>query len=93
VALIFTRHARKRTLERGIHIDDIDDAAEAATTVEEYPDDQPYPSRLVLGWVGGRLLHLVLAGPTGAGDTIVVTLYEPDPGRWEPGFVERRPKP
>ena len=46
-----------------------------------------------MGWAGGRPLHIVLAGPTVAGDTIVVTLYEPDSERWEPGFVRRRPKP
>ena len=92
MALVFTRHARKRILERGIRIDEVHDATDAPTVVEEYPDDEPYPSRLVMGWVGGRQLHLVLAGPTVAGDTIVVTLYEPDLGRWEPGFARRRPK-
>jgi hypothetical protein len=93
VALVFTRHARKRILERGIRIEEIHSATKAATVVEEYPGDEPYPSRLVMGQAGGRPLHLVLAGPTPTGDTIVVTLYEPDPGRWEPGFVRRRPKP
>jgi hypothetical protein len=93
VALAFTRHARKRILERGIRIDEIHGATHAPTVVEEYPDDEPYPSRLVLGWVGGRPLHIVLAGPTVAGDTILVTLYEPALEWWEPGFVRRRPKP
>jgi hypothetical protein len=46
-----------------------------------------------MGWAGGRPLHVVLAGPTVTGDTIVVTLYEPGLERWEPGFVRRRPKP
>lgn len=93
MALVFTRHARKRILERGIRTDEIRGATDASTVVEEYPDDKPYPSRLVLGWARGRPLHLVLAGPTVEGDTILVTLYEPDPERWEPGFVRRRPNP
>ena len=71
----------------------IEGAIEAPTLVEEYPDDTPYPSRLVLSWVSGRPLHLVLAGPTGQGHTILVTLYEPDLERWEPGFTRRKPKP
>ena len=61
MALVFTRHARKRILERGIRIDEVHSAAQAPTVVEEYPDDEPYPSRLLLGWVGGRPLHMVLA--------------------------------
>lgn len=93
MALVFTRHARKRILERGIRLDAVFGALEATTVVEDYPDDIPYPSRLVLGWAAGRPLHFVLAGPTAEGDTIVVTLYEPDPQLWEPGFVRRRPKP
>ncbi len=91
MALVFTRHARKRILERGVRLDAVFGALEAATVVEDYPDDTPYPSRLVLGWAGGQPLHLVLAGPTAKGDTIVVTLYEPDPELWEPGFVRRKP--
>jgi YgiT-type zinc finger domain-containing protein len=79
IALVFTRHARKRILERGIRVDEIHQATESPTVVEECPDDEPYPSRLVMGWAGGRPLHVVLAGPTVTGDTIVVTLYEPGP--------------
>ncbi len=30
-------------------------------TIMDYPDDQPYPSRLVLGWVKSRPLHVVVA--------------------------------
>jgi hypothetical protein len=93
MSLVFTRHARKRILERGIRVDEVHDATESPTVVEEYPDDEPYPSRLVMGWAGGRPLHVVLAGPTVTGDTIVVTLYEPGLERWEPGFVRRRPRP
>ena len=93
MALVFTRHARKRIFERGVRIDEILAALEAPTLVEDYPDEAPYPSRLVLGWARSRPLHLVLAGPTPEGDTIVVTLYEPDPQRWEAGFMKRRPNP
>jgi hypothetical protein len=92
VRLVFTRHARKRILERAFSVDEVQSAAGSATVVEQYPDDTLYPSRLVLGWAGSRPLHLVLAGPTPAGDTVVVTLYEPDPTEWEAGFTRRRTK-
>lgn len=49
MALFFTRHARKRILERGIRVDEIQEAMESSAVVEEYPDDEPYPSRLVIG--------------------------------------------
>lgn len=91
--LVFTRHARKRILEWRFGMDEVESAAASATVVEEYPDDTPYPSCLVLGWAGSRPLHIVLAGPTSEGDTVVVTLYGPDPAEWEAGFTRRKPKP
>jgi len=56
--------------------------------IEDYPDDQPYPSRLVLGHMGSRPIHAVLAfRPDNS--IIVVTVYEPDLQVWDPSFRER----
>jgi hypothetical protein len=62
----------------------------AGEAIEEYPDDTPYPSRLVLGWVGSRPLHVVAADNPEDEDTIVITVYEPEPNQWEAGFRRRR---
>ena len=59
--------------------------------VEEYPNDTPYPSRLMLGWHGPRPIHVVAADNREAKETIVITVYEPDLDQWEPGFKRRRP--
>ena len=45
-----------------------------------------YPSRLVLGWRGGRPLHVVAAYNATDDETIVVTVYEPATADWEPDF-------
>jgi hypothetical protein len=58
--------------------------------IEEYPDDTPYPSRLVLGWAGSRPLHVVAADNAEDEATIVITVYEPEPTQWEAGFRRRR---
>jgi hypothetical protein len=44
----------------------------------------------VLGFVSGRALHVVLAENTPEATTIVVTVYEPSPALWRPGFRKRR---
>ena len=59
-------------------------------TIERYPDDEPYPSRLVLGWYNGRAVHVVVADNQEAGEQIVITVYEPDPERWQPDFRRRK---
>lgn len=58
--------------------------------MEEYPEDTPYPSRLILGERGERPLHVVVAENMLNEETIVITVYEPDPEQWEPGFRRRK---
>jgi len=43
-----------------------------------YPDDTPYPSRLLLGWRGDKPLHVVAAYNAQDDEQIVITVYEPD---------------
>jgi len=88
--IIFRVHALQRMFERGITSKDVHNALETGETIESYPDDQPYPSRLVLGWRGERPLHMVVADNVDADTLIVVTVYEPDPALWKEGFRRRR---
>ena len=89
--LIFRFHAVQRMFQRGISLRDVRAALETGETIETYPDDAPYPSRLVLGWVGGtRALHVVVADNAPANEVIIVTVYEPDLVTWQPGFRRRR---
>jgi len=76
--------------ERGVTTAEVLQALNTGEWIETYPDDLPYPSRLVLGWLGTRPLHVVAAEETGTNRTIVVTVYEPVPSRWESGFRKRR---
>ena len=88
--LVFRVHAIQRMFEREISREDMRQVLETGTIIESYPDDEPYPSRLVLGWSGVRPIHVVVADNRDEDEIIVITVYEPDPGRWERGFSERR---
>jgi len=88
--LVFRVHAVQRMFERGIAKEDIRQALKTGKTIEAYPEDQPCPSRLVLGWIGTRPIHVVVADNPVQQETIVITVYEPDPTRWETGFERRR---
>jgi hypothetical protein len=63
---------------------------ETGETIEDYPADFPYPSRLVLGWQGPRPVHGVVADNTDDRENIVITVYEPDSGEWEVDFKRRK---
>lgn len=90
--LIYRVHAIERMVERGINDDDVRRVLAEGKEIETYAGDYPYPSRLIIGWCGARPIHLVVADNLADNETIVVTVYEPDPERWEPGFERRKPQ-
>ena len=77
-------------IERQISVSDVRWVVDSGETIEEYPDDRPIPSRLVLGWVHGRPIHVVAADDQDGDITIVITVYQPDPNVWYSGFRWRR---
>jgi hypothetical protein len=87
--LIFSTHALRRMLKHRIRSDQVREVLEGGERIEEYPDDTPLPSYLVLGRFG-RNLHVVAADDPVADETIVITTYEPDPNEWEADLKTRR---
>jgi len=76
--------------ERQVNNDDIRAVLQTGETIEDYPDDTPYPSRLVLGWCYARPLHVVVADNSVDDELIIITVYEPDLTRWEPDCKRRK---
>jgi YgiT-type zinc finger domain-containing protein len=76
---------RSSACEREVDFDDVRRILDERDTIEEYPDDTPYPSCLLLGWIGSRPLHIVMAddGPDGV---VVITVYDPNPAEWTSDF-------
>jgi len=87
--LIFRVHAIQRMAQRGISVGDVRCILETGQVIEDYPNDFPYPSALVLGWIDGRAMHVVAA--TTPSEKIVITVYEPGPSRWEADWKRRKP--
>ena len=88
--LSFRIHAIQRMFQRKIGNEQVRDVLESGEVIENYPDDVPYPSRLVLGWSGRRPVHVVAADNHEGRETIVITVYEPSQTEWEPGFKRRK---
>jgi len=87
--LLFRVHAIERMAQRAIHVEDVRHVLDTGEVIEDYPEDFPYPSALVLGWVENRPLHVVTADSLET--RIIITVYEPDPARWQPDFRKRKP--
>lgn len=88
--IVFRLHAIERMAQWRVSETDVRHVLETGEVIEDYPDDWPYPSRLMLGEANDRPLHVVAARQEDADRYIVITVYEPDPFRWEPGFRKRK---
>lgn len=84
--LNLTRHALHRMKQRNITINDILTGIGNGEIIEQYPDDFPFPSCLVLGMTfEARYIHIVLSV---SNETInIITVYYPDTEKWERAFI------
>ena len=90
--LEFSTHALLRMEQRGITDADIAETILTGKIIEEYPDDWPFPSCLIVrSLFRGRPLHTVIG--CGEDELVVITAYYPDPEYWDETFEHRREKP
>jgi len=88
-----TRHAVISRLSRGITTNQLKRALINGEIIEKYPDDKPYPSCLILGWLeSGDPLHIVCSRGNTEPELRIVTVYEPDDEKWESGYKIRKVK-
>ena len=90
----FTDHARKEMDEEPLgrsQVEEVLQSIEAGEIIEQYLDDTPYASCLILGYTrSGRPLHLVCAPVSTEERLIVITTYQPDPNRWDKDLRRRK---
>ena len=89
--VIYQRHAVERMAKRGVSEEDVMHVLLAGETIQVYPDDNPFPSELLLGWRDRRPLHIVVATDKTRRRKIVITVYEPNPDQWESDFKRKKP--
>ena len=84
-----TMHAAKRLEQRGISIDDVISSINNGEIIEQYPDDYPFPSCLILGSsVSNLFIHVVVGSDL---KTLwIVTAYYPDVNIWDADFKVRK---
>lgn len=76
--------------ERNISETDVLEVLRHGQIAQDYPDDMPHPSKLLMGKSADRVIHVVAAENLIDKEIIIITVYEPDPLKWEPGFLKKR---
>ncbi|MBQ9196698.1 MAG: DUF4258 domain-containing protein [Clostridia bacterium] len=87
-SMVITQHSRKRFAERGIKIQDVCQAIQTGRIIEQYPDDYPFPSCLILGYSEEKAIHVSAS----IEDSVmyIITAYIPDPAKWEADLSTRK---
>ena len=89
-SVVFRVHAIQRMYQRGIDASAVRQVIRRGEAIEEYPEDLPYPSKLMYCLVDNRPIHVVVAENPAGNEAIVITVYEPDATIWEADFKKRR---
>lgn len=87
--IVTTLHAAKRLEQRHINLGSIINCIMSGEVIEQYPDDYPYPSCLVLGNRDmENPLHTVIASN---GEMLfIITAYHPSAEQWENDLRTRK---
>ena len=87
--VFITEHAAERFRQRGIHFKEIREAVNNGIIIEQYPDDFPFPSCLVLGYnKQGRPIHICMSDE--GTSSRIITVYYPDDTKWDSNYKKRR---
>lgn len=87
--IILSKHTNKRCIERIINSIDILEVLQHGEIIEDYPNDYPYPSCLMLAFLRNNVPMHVCCG-VGGGKLYIITAYYPDPLRWEADMKTRK---
>lgn len=84
-----TEHAAERFRQRGIKMKDVRQAVMEGEIIEQYPEDFPFPSCLVLGKsLENKVLHVVMSDE--GSSSRIITAYYPDDNKWNSDYKIRK---
>ena len=89
--IVFSGHALQRMFERGLSGSDVRSVIHGGEEIASYPDDTPYPSCVMLGFMEDQAVHVVVAQEENTQTCYVITVYRPNSDLWESDFKRRRP--
>ena len=86
----FSKHAVDQSILRQIRVQEIREAITNGQVIEDYPEDKYGPSCLIAcSTQAQRPIHVQCSYPTRS-LIKVITVYEPNPQRWNQDFTQRR---
>ncbi len=87
--LYFSGHATLQMFKRRIEVENIEKILKTGKVIKEYPEDKPYASFLILGFIDNRPIHIV-ASLDDHKNCYIITAYEPDIKLWNENFTTKK---
>lgn len=88
--IVFSNHAVRQMFQRGITIEAVKYVIQEGRVIINYPDDKPYPSKIIFAIYNSRPLHIVFSENIEDKMVIIITTYEPSSEIWEDNFITRK---
>ena len=87
--IAITKHAKNRLIERDISVENIKSAIKTGEIIEQYENDYPFPSCLLLGETEqNKYIHVVAS--IDSEFLYIITAYYPDENEWEIDLKTRK---
>jgi len=87
-----TDHADEEAYNDRLSFNDILSSISTGEIIEQYPEDKPYASCLILSRdAKDEPIHTVWAYNSETESSVLITVYRPDPEQWIDGKVRRIP--
>jgi hypothetical protein len=88
--ILFSQHAIQQMFKRNISVNLVKHAIMHGEEIKTYPDDKPYPSKLLLIFENKLPLHVVIAENSDNKEIIVITAYIPEVDSWHTDFKSKK---
>lgn len=88
-SIIYSDHSVMQMFKRNIQLSEVQLVLNSGIIIQNYPDDKPFPSSLILGFADGKPIHLVVAFNELEASCIIVTAYHPDQKIWDKDFKKK----
>lgn len=89
-SLFWKDHILQRMRQRKICVEEVLQVLKDFYIIEEYSDDRPFPSYLLMGNVNEKPLHLVVGVNIEDIEIHLITVYIPDESIWSDNFRRRK---
>lgn len=89
-SIFWKDHFLQRMLQRKITMKNIFDVLESFEIIEEYLDDKPFPSYLLIGHSEKEPIHVVLSLNDEDVELYMITVYRPDKKMWDETYRRRK---